>query len=223
MNGHIAINIYPSPSLLDVVGIAWPFVESNISSDNWHFQEAAIMTFGCLLNGPSPDFVSSVVAQAVPILVNIMFSSSSLAVRDSASWALSQICDGHLASVPSNFTQELLQAEIQALDSEPRVSQHAALSISSMCDFISQEGATTNLMSECYQTLLNKLTDCSQRNGVANGQLRENAAYALISLIACAAQDCEAMLVAYTGYVIQRFDECAVGIVNMNMNMNMRE
>ena len=136
-----------------MVGIVWPFVESNINNNDWHFQEAAIMTFGCLLNGPAPDFVSSAVAQAVPVLVNIMFNVSSLAVRDSASWALSQICDGHLASVPSNFTQELLQAEIQALDSEPRVSQHAALSISSMCDFIAQEGATTNLMASYVRML----------------------------------------------------------------------
>lgn len=193
-----------------MVNIVWPFVNSNITSTDWHLQEAAIMTFGCLLNGPQPEYIATLVAQAVTILPEIMFNSPSIAVRDSASWAISQICDSHLTSVPGEYTQQLIQAVINALNSEPRVSQHAALAISYICDFISKPGVQTNLLSSYYNDLLSKLMDCSQRDGAANNQLRENAAYALISLIACGAQDCEAMLVSFTQFVIDRFNECTV-------------
>ena len=74
------------------------------------------MIFGCLLHGPDPSYISSMVAEACSILLPLIVSGSCIAVRDSAAWALSQICEGHLHSVPGEQTQQVLQVLLEALD-----------------------------------------------------------------------------------------------------------
>ena len=74
------------------------------------------MIFGCLLHGPDPSYISGLVAEACSILLPLIISGSCIAVRDSAAWAMSQICDSHLPSVPASQTHQLLQVLIDALD-----------------------------------------------------------------------------------------------------------
>ena len=74
------------------------------------------MLFGCLLHGPDPSYISGLVAEACSILLPLIISGSCIAVRDSAAWAMSQICESHLPSVPASQTQQLLQVLIDALD-----------------------------------------------------------------------------------------------------------
>ncbi len=35
----------------DIVPIVIPFVTANITNPNWHQREAAVMAFGCILDG----------------------------------------------------------------------------------------------------------------------------------------------------------------------------
>ena len=74
------------------------------------------MIFGCLLHGPDPSYISGLVAEACSILLPLIISGSCIAVRDSAAWAMSQICESDLTSVPASQTQQLLQVLIDALD-----------------------------------------------------------------------------------------------------------
>lgn len=99
-----------------MVEIVWPFINANISSPDWHLQEASLMVFGCLLHGPDPAFMASMVAEACPLLLGLISSDACLAVRDSAAWAISQVCESHLGSVPSELTARMLETLINSLD-----------------------------------------------------------------------------------------------------------
>lgn len=66
--------------------MVWPFVEANIESENWHYKEAAIMVFGCLLHNEEPKFMEPMVSQACPMLITNVLNDPCIAVRDSSAW-----------------------------------------------------------------------------------------------------------------------------------------
>lgn len=69
-----------------------PFVESNIASQRWQQREAAVMAFGCVLEGPDPRKLEPIVTQALPELVNRM-NDPNIAVQDTAAWTIGKVCE----------------------------------------------------------------------------------------------------------------------------------
>ena len=51
----------------NIIAFVLPFVQANISSTNWRQKEAAVMAFAAILEGPSADTLTPMVAQAVPV------------------------------------------------------------------------------------------------------------------------------------------------------------
>lgn len=195
---------------VDLVQVVWPFVNDNINSSDWHFKEAAIMVFGCLLQGPDPYFMADIVKSGTSILLGMVLSDPSIAVRDSAAWVLSQICARFLQVIPSELTHPLLDCLVAALDMQPRVAQHAATALSAVCDGVANS-PSSELLQPYLEVLLNKLLDCAQRMGSASNQLRESAAYALMSLIACAGPGSEELLVGFYQFVLQQSENVLAG------------
>ena len=140
----------------------------------------------------------------------MVLSDPSVAVRDSAAWVLSQICERYLEIVPSELTQTLLDCLVTALDMEPRIAQHAATALSSICDAIANTPSSM-LMQPYYETLLHKLLSCAQRMDFASNQLRENAAFALMSLIACAVPGSEELLYSFYQFILRQCEDILVG------------
>ena len=50
--------------------VVWPFVNENINSSDWHYKEAAIMVFGCLLQGPDPYYMADIVKSGTSMLLS---------------------------------------------------------------------------------------------------------------------------------------------------------
>lgn len=137
-------------------------MDANIASDNWHYKEAAIMVFGCLLHNEEPKYMEAMVSQACPMLIANVLNDASIAVRDSSAWVLSQICTSYLLCIPSELSNSLIECLITALDMEPRVAQHAAMGISSIADAVSQP-PNSAILAPYYNTLLQKLVDCAEK------------------------------------------------------------
>lgn len=103
----------------------FPFVEQNISSNDWHHREAAVMAFASVLDGPSPALIEPYVKQALPLLIK-MLSDTSLAVKDTTAWAIGRICEIlneviDLAEIPA-----LIHVLLGGLKESPRVASHCA-------------------------------------------------------------------------------------------------
>ncbi|KAJ1939038.1 karyopherin Kap95, partial [Linderina macrospora] len=69
-----------------------PFIEQNIRNQDWHFREAAVMSFGSILDGPEASVLMPLVSQALPVLIE-MVKDPQLQVKDSAAWTLGRVCE----------------------------------------------------------------------------------------------------------------------------------
>ena len=188
---------------VEMVAIVWPFVNENIMSTNWNFKEAAIMIFGCMLNGPSIDTLRSIIQEGCGILLNILMTDPNVSVRDSAAWVLCEICGRYLNEVPASMQTTLIESLIAALDMEPRVASHCAFALSFIFDSVAGD-PTNTFLQPYFLTLLQKILAVCERTGSANAQVRENASFALMSLISCHIPETDPMLIEFYNFVLQK-------------------
>lgn len=105
-----------------IVPAVIPFIEAHIKSTDWHHREAAVMTFGSILEGPDPSVLTPLVSQALPLLIDMM-SDSNADVQDTTAWTLGRICDLLIQTVkPDVHLHALVSALVGALGSDhPRI------------------------------------------------------------------------------------------------------
>lgn len=76
----------------EIVQHVFPFIKNNIESPDWRFRDAAVMAFGSILGGVEVNTLRTLVEQAMPTLIRLMYDSS-VAVRDTTAWTFGRICD----------------------------------------------------------------------------------------------------------------------------------
>ena len=104
-----------------IVPAVIPFIEANIKSPDWHQREAAVMTFGSILDGPDPQVLAPLVIQALPILIE-MTRDENLLVKDTVAWTLGRICDLNVNALkPDEHLQPLIAALVTSLNDKPRI------------------------------------------------------------------------------------------------------
>lgn len=69
-----------------------PFIEANIKLQDWHQCEAAMMTFGSILNSPDPAILAPLATQTLPILLEMLCDDNVL-IKNTDAWALGCICN----------------------------------------------------------------------------------------------------------------------------------
>ncbi|KAJ7253189.1 armadillo-type protein [Mycena rebaudengoi] len=97
-----------------VVPAIIPFIEAHIKATDWHQREAAVMTFGSILEGPDPVVLTPLVAQALPLLIDMM-TDVNAHVRDTTAWTLGRICDLLIQTIKPDVH---LHPRLGAFDSE---------------------------------------------------------------------------------------------------------
>lgn len=98
-----------------------PFVESNISNEDWRFREAAVMAFGSILDGPSPELLIPLVDQALPLLIQMM-KDPVVNVKDTVAWTLGRVSDFLPQCInPDVHLQDLITALVLGLQDSPRI------------------------------------------------------------------------------------------------------
>ena len=76
----------------DIVPHVLPFVKANIKHQDWRFRDAAIMSFGAILEGPDCSALKPIVKEAMPMLIMLM-KDESVAVKDTAAWTIGRVCE----------------------------------------------------------------------------------------------------------------------------------
>lgn len=122
-----------------IVQAVIPFIEAHITSQDWHFREAAVMAFGSILDGPDPTVLSPLIHQALPVLLTMMSpQEANEAVKDTAAWTVARICDLHAQSLDlGSHVQPIVTAVVAGLESTPRVSANCAWAIQSLSENLS--------------------------------------------------------------------------------------
>jgi importin subunit beta-1 len=90
-----------------IVPAVIPFIEAHIKSEDWHQREAAIMSFGSILEGPDPAVLTPLVNQALPLLIDMMGDANShvkdTTVTDSSFLSVLTLVSGSLTCESSTL------------------------------------------------------------------------------------------------------------------------
>ncbi|KIM41758.1 hypothetical protein M413DRAFT_137569 [Hebeloma cylindrosporum] len=117
-----------------VVPAVIPFIEAHIKSADWHQREAAIMTFGSILEGPDPAVLKPLVDQALPLLIDMM-TDNNLHVKDTTAWTLGRICDLLISSIkPDVHLHPLISALVNGLQDSPRIVANCCWALMNLAD-----------------------------------------------------------------------------------------
>ena len=118
----------------NVVPHVIPFAE-HIAHQDWRFRDAAVMSFGCIVDGPDPKVLNQHTWNLIPHLINMLKTDNSLAVRDTCAWTLGRICE----RLPQTILQhpsvnDLVAALLMSLENDPRVATNACWAFSSLAE-----------------------------------------------------------------------------------------
>ncbi|KAG5653924.1 hypothetical protein H0H81_009281 [Sphagnurus paluster] len=117
-----------------VVPAVIPFIEAHIKAEDWHQREAAVMTFGSILEGPDPSVLTPLVNQALPLLIDMM-TDPNPHVKDTTAWTLGRICDLLVTCIkPDVHLHPLISALVNGLQDSPRVVANCCWALMNLAD-----------------------------------------------------------------------------------------
>ncbi|EPQ55831.1 ARM repeat-containing protein [Gloeophyllum trabeum ATCC 11539] len=117
-----------------IVSAVIPFIEAHIKAQDWHQREAAVMTFGSIMDGPDPQVLAPLVHQALPLLVDMM-NDPVLQVRDTVAWTLGRICDLLISTLkPDVHVHPLVSALVNGLSDHPRIVSNCCWGLTNLAD-----------------------------------------------------------------------------------------
>ncbi|KAK0463208.1 armadillo-type protein [Desarmillaria tabescens] len=117
-----------------IVTAVLPFIEGNITSEDWHRREAAVMAFGSVLEGPDPSVLTPLAEQALPTLISMM-ADANTHVKDTTAWTLGRICDLLIVVIkPDMQLHPLISALVSGLQDSPRIVTNCAWALMNLAD-----------------------------------------------------------------------------------------
>jgi importin subunit beta-1 len=175
-----------------IVDLVIPFISGNISSPEWRLKEASIMAFSCIMDGPSEEKLTPIVASALPVIMEC-FRDETPQVRDTATWTVARICQFQTSALSNEMIPALMHGLVAALEDEHSqvASQgcNAIFRLAEACADSSDED--TNLLSAYMSGLLQKLLAVTNREDWDAHNLRSSAYEAVNMLIEASAKDME--------------------------------
>ncbi|KAL7418539.1 karyopherin Kap95 [Cryptotrichosporon argae] len=179
----------------DIVQPVVPFVEAGIRRPEWQHREAAVMAFGCILDGPDATTLTPLVTQALGTLIGMLQSDPDVHVRDSVAWTLSKITELMLEVIdPSMHLNNLVTALVSGLTASPKICNSCCSALNNLVTQVSMNGdmlgdeLATMPLSSYFEGILGALMPISETpKNEANSR---SAAYQTIAtFISCSAKD----------------------------------
>lgn len=199
----------------DIVQLVIPFVREHIGNSDWRYRDAAVMSFGCILEGPESNFLTPIVSQAMDVLIQRL-ADPSVVVRDTTAWALGRICEFHPDAVLGQpCLLNLLQGLTTGLEAEPRVAANCAWAFTSLAEAAYlkadiAEGETepaTYPLSSMFPAIIEKLLAATDRSDSNTGNLRSASYEAIMELIKNSPRDCYEVIQKTTLIILGRINQ----------------
>lgn len=152
-----------------IVPAVIPFIEAHIKAEDWHQREAAIMTFGSILEGPDPAVLTPLVNQALPLLIDMMVDANPH-VKDTTAWTLGKICDLLIGTIkPDVHLHPLISALVNGLQDSPRIIANCCWALMNLADQLGSyyddesDPAQTSPLSPYYEGVVQALLRVTER------------------------------------------------------------
>ncbi|KAL2435143.1 Importin subunit beta-1 [Exophiala dermatitidis] len=190
----------------EIVPTVLAFVDANIRSDDWTRRDAAVSSFGAIMDGPDIKTLDPLVKQALPVLIGMM-QDPVVQVQDSAAYALSRICDYCSDCIdPSTHLQPLMSALFNGLMANPKIAASCCLALLNLTErFVGEDGASSNPLTPHFQDSVSSLLAVTAKED-ANNQLRTAAYEVLSGFVTNAAHDSLQIVAELSNVIIQRLE-----------------
>ncbi|GLB44148.1 putative importin-beta N-terminal domain [Lyophyllum shimeji] len=210
-----------------IVPAVIPFIEAHIKAEDWHQREAAVMTFGSILEGPDPAVLTPLVNQALPLLIDMM-TDPNPHVKDTTAWTLGRICDLLIACIkPDVHLHPLISSLVAGLQDTPRVVANCCWALMNLADQLglyyedeSDTRGTTGPLSPYYDGVVSALLRVTESAG--NEANYRTAAYeAITSYLTQATTDAIPVVQNTVVTILQRM-ETLLGMQNQILGVDDR-
>ncbi|ETN46304.1 uncharacterized protein HMPREF1541_00488 [Cyphellophora europaea CBS 101466] len=190
----------------DVVPIVLQFVEQYIRSQNWRERDAAVSSFGAIMDGPDIKILDPLVKQALPILLKTMLEDSQVQVQDSAAYALSRICDYCADCIdPTEHLPDLMKALFHGLQSNPKIAASCCLALLNLTErFVGPEDSPTNSLTPYFEESVKILLAVTAKQDQPDAAVRTAAYEVLGGFVTNTASDSKPLVESLTAEIIQR-------------------
>ncbi|KII83643.1 hypothetical protein PLICRDRAFT_180247 [Plicaturopsis crispa FD-325 SS-3] len=210
-----------------IVPAVIPFIEAHIKSQDWHQREAAVMTFGSILDGPDPAQLTQLVNQALPLLIDMM-SDSNVHVKDTTAWTLGRICDLLIQTIkPDVHLHPLISALVNGLQDSPRIVANCCWALMNLSDQLgvyyedeTAETAQTGPLSPYYEGVVQALLRVSETTG-NESNFRTSAYEAITSYVTHATPDVIPVVQNTVVTILQRMEQL-LGMTNQILGVDDR-
>jgi len=199
----------------DIVPHVLPFVKDNIKHADWRHRDAALMSFGSILEGPDAGQLKPLVEQAMPMLIELM-KDTSVVVKDTAAWTIGRVCELiPEAAINPTTLQPLLEALVIGLASEPRVASNVCWAFTSLADAAYEQAECTDedetpatySLSAFFSPIVEKLLWTTDREDAGSSNLRAAAYEALMEMVKNSPKDCYDTVQKTTLIILQRLQQ----------------
>jgi importin subunit beta-1 len=190
----------------DVVPIVLNFVEYNIRPEkDWRERDAAVSSFGAIMDGPDLQILDPLVKRALPILIKTMLEDPQIQVQDSAAYALSRICDYCSQCIDEQeHLPDLMKALFHGLQSNPKIAQSCCLALLTLTDrFITDTTPGRNALTNYFEQSVSMLLAVTNKQD-AETQLRTAAYEVLGGFVTNSAEQSKPLVMNLTQEIIQR-------------------
>ncbi|KAF8658436.1 hypothetical protein AX16_001987 [Volvariella volvacea WC 439] len=195
-----------------IVAAVIPFIEAHIKSEDWHHREAAIMTFGSILEGPDPAVLTPLVNQALPLLIDMM-ADANPHVKDTTAWTLGRICDLLVGTIkPDVHLHPLIASLVNGLQDNPRIIANCCWALMNLADqlgaYYEDEGEPNrpSPLSPYYQGVVDALLRVTE-SATNEANFRTAAYEAITSYLAHATPDAIPVVQNTVVAILQRMEQ----------------
>ena len=122
----------------DIIEHVVPWVTQNIQHGDWHLKEAAVMAYGCILDGMNEQ--ANMPSHAPPVLdfcLGYIKDDPNDLVKNSSAWTITKICESEHAfeTIADARFPERVQRILEVMHTaEPATSAHLAISVRHIAD-----------------------------------------------------------------------------------------
>ena len=197
------------------------FVENNLRSEDWRKRDAAVSSFGAIMDGPDIKILDPLVKQALPVLIGMM-DDKVTQVKDSAAFALGRMCECVTDSIdPNVHLQPLISALFNGLANNPKNANSCCWALMSLAErFAGEPGCDENPLSKHFGDSVQALLAATERSD-ADNQLRTAAYEVLCSFVTNSANNSLHVVANLSNVAIKRLEN-TVGMQQQVVNVEDR-
>eukprot|EP01130_Rhizamoeba_saxonica_P006016 TRINITY_DN2383_c0_g1_i1.p1 TRINITY_DN2383_c0_g1~~TRINITY_DN2383_c0_g1_i1.p1 ORF type:complete len:876 (+),score=186.89 TRINITY_DN2383_c0_g1_i1:279-2630(+) len=207
MASSICLNLIAVTVEDNILQHVMPFIEQHINSENWRFKEAAILAFGCILEGPT-KYIKDTIIKALPVLINHLQTSTDIAVKDTASWTIGNVVKNHPSTISKNVEDLLSIMCLVAKTDQPRVASNACWVIHNIA--LEFKKSLSNPFVKHFDEVAGTLLQVSDRNDANEANLRTGAYEALNVVVDCSPSNVRESLVRLMEEICMRLEKTFV-------------